>query len=477
MSNTKKVAHNTLYQFVGRGLGTLFALVTVAIMTRYLGKEGFGQYTTIMTFLLFFGILSDLGLTLISLQMISQKDVDVKKIWGNILSIRLLSVIIFMALAPILAWFLPYDRIIKLGISVAAVSFVFSQLSSASMAIFQKNLATHFIAFAEVINKLALLLFVFLVATYDFGLLWMLHAITASNALQCFLHFYWGQRFIPFSLRFDASVWKKIFSKSWPLAVTISLNLLYLKTDTLILSFFKSSGEVGLYGAAYKVIDVLTLLPFIFSALLLPFMISAWEKKDMQKFHDILQKGFDALALIAVPMLFGVLLVAAPTMTLVAGKEFLESGKILSILIFAAFGIYFNVLFGHAIIAIDKQKSTIPAYGVTAALALTGYMFFIPRYSFYGAAAMTVFSEIFIALFVYAILFRYTAFVPKAHSFFKSVVAGLFMTAILLPVKNISVFVVIPIGILIYTLSIVLLGGIPKQLIPEILGLGAKKNS
>lgn len=45
---------------------------------------------------------------------------------------------------------------------------------------------------------------------------------------------------------------------------------MYLKTDTLILSLIKSPEEVGLYGAAYRIIDVPTTLPYMFAGIILP---------------------------------------------------------------------------------------------------------------------------------------------------------------------------------------------------------------
>ena len=53
------------------GFSTLFGIVALAAVTRYLGQEGFGWYTTVLLFT-GFGILSDFALTLITAQMLSQ---------------------------------------------------------------------------------------------------------------------------------------------------------------------------------------------------------------------------------------------------------------------------------------------------------------------------------------------------------------------------------------------------------------------
>ena len=44
-----KVAYNTIVQVASKVVTTILGLLAVAIMTRYLGPSGFGEYTTIVT--------------------------------------------------------------------------------------------------------------------------------------------------------------------------------------------------------------------------------------------------------------------------------------------------------------------------------------------------------------------------------------------------------------------------------------------
>jgi len=84
MQLKKKIAFNTIIQIISKFITTVISLISIGIITRYLGSSGFGEYTTVITFLSFFGIIADLGLTLVTVQMISQPDVDEEKIIGNL---------------------------------------------------------------------------------------------------------------------------------------------------------------------------------------------------------------------------------------------------------------------------------------------------------------------------------------------------------------------------------------------------------
>ena len=65
-----RVAHNTLAHLIGKIIATLIGIVTIGLMTRYLGQEQFGWYTTAIGFLQIVGIMIDFGLVLVTGQML-----------------------------------------------------------------------------------------------------------------------------------------------------------------------------------------------------------------------------------------------------------------------------------------------------------------------------------------------------------------------------------------------------------------------
>jgi len=135
-----KIAKNTIYQVMGKALGTIIGLMAIGMMTRYLGQAGFGYYTTIIAFMQFTGVLIDFGLQMVSGQMISQPDADENKIFNNILTLRLVSAVVFLGSAVAISWLLPYPMIIKQGITIASLSFLFSAIISVIISIFQKKI-------------------------------------------------------------------------------------------------------------------------------------------------------------------------------------------------------------------------------------------------------------------------------------------------------------------------------------------------
>lgn len=427
MTLSAQVAYNTIIQIIGKAVATVLGLAVVAIMARYLREVGFGQYTTIITFLSFFGIIADFGLTLVTSQMISRPGNNQAVLLNNLFSLRLISAIIFLGLAPIIVLFFPYEPIIKLGVAVAMLSFFFTALNQILVGFFQKNLSMSVVAIAEVASRVLLLGGVIITAYLNLGLMSILIATVAANLASFIMHYWFSRRFIKIGWQIDLTVWREIIRKSWPLGLTIFFNLIYLRADIFILSLLKNQADVGIYGATYKVIDVLTTLPFMFAGLILPILTSEWAGKNFLKFNQVLQKSFDAMVMLAIPLIVGAQLTAGPLMLLIAGENFSQSGYLLKILILAIGFIFIGCLFAHAVIALDKQKNIIGAYIFTALTSLAGYLIFIPRFSYYGAAWVTVYSELAIALLSLYIVIKYGQFKPKLAVILKSSAAALIM--------------------------------------------------
>lgn len=441
-------------------------------MTRYLGQKGFGQYTIIMSYLQLFGILVDLGLTLTTVQMISEPSVDVNKRISNIFTLRFFSALIFLGLAPLVVLLFPYEPIVKIGVAITTLSFFFNSLNQIMIGVFQKSLKMGRVAIAEIVNRLVLLAGILLAIYFNQGLLAIMIAVVLSNAVQFLLHYIFSLQYVKINFQFDWTLWKEIWRRTWPIALSIAFNLIYLRADTIILSLTNIEAAVGLYGASYKVIDVLIVLPVLFSGLILPFLTQTWTAKDKEKFGAIFSKAFDALSILAIPLVVGTLFTAEKIMVVVAGKDFAFSGVILQILIFACFIVFLGTLFGYGIIAIQKQKQTILAYALSAFFSLIGYLIFIPKYSYYGAAGVTIFSEAFVTIYIIIVFYQTTKFFPSLRIWFKSLLASAVMALVLYLLAGYNIFLILFTAVITYFAALYLVKGISKELILEIMRPG-----
>src|SRR3990167_133918 len=471
MSLTRKIAHNTIIQTTGKVIGTLLGLVTVGFITRYLGKEGFGHYTTIIVFLQFFAIFVDMGLYLIVIKYITDPKLDPEHALWNIFTLRFFSAIALLGLAPIVVIFFPYPALVKWGVALTSLSFLFVLLNQALLGIFQKHLATYKPALAEVLGRLVLL-GVTLAAIYTHqNILGLMSAVVASSFVTFITTFWFAKKYVRIRFMFDFAFWLKILRDTWPVALSIMFNLVYFKADTVILSLIKPAADVGIYGATFKVLEVLTTFPAMFAGIMTPLLNEAWAEQKLVDFKHYLQQGFNFLVMVSVPLIFGTLVLGRPVMILVSGAEFATAGSVLKVIIFATAAIFIGNLFGNTIVAVHKQRSMVKMYAIVAVVSLIGYLILIPRYSYYGAAVMTVVSEVSIMLAAMITVLRTTHIRLSYLIAFKAGGASLVMALILYLMRDIHVLILLPVAFVVYGLALYAFRGFTKATVREILRL------
>lgn len=476
MNLSVRIAYNYLIQVIGKIISTFLGLLAMAMIARYLGTHGFGEYTTALNFISFFAILADLGFTLVTIQMLSnQNEQEEENILTNLLSLRFFSAVLILGIGSLIIIFFNYSFEIKKAAFILALSFLFNSLSQILTGLFQKKLKMKVVALAEIWGRVFLVSGIYLSIILKQWIYGIVIATVISNLVQ-FFYLYFHSRFsIRLKIAYDIIIWKKILRKAFPLAITISLNLIYLKTDIFILSFLKTSEDVGLYGASSKVLEVITSLPFMFAGITLPILTSLWNKNQINNFKRVLQKSLDAMSVFALPLIIGTQFTAEKIMNLVAGQEFNASGPILKISMLTAGIIFIQCVFSHAIIALDRQKSTIPFYAFTALTSVIGYLIFIPYYSYFGAAWMSAYSELTVVIFSGYLVWKFTGFRPSLIIFFKSLIACGSMSLILIFLKNINLFFLICSSASVYLITLYFLNGLNFLPIQEIKNLLKKE--
>lgn len=464
MSFTKKIAYNTAIQILGKVLGTIFGLITVALMARYLGREGFGYYSTVITYLSFFGIIIEFGFHITTLQLVAEERFNKEKLIGNVMALRLVSALIAFGLAQILIWFFPYPLEIKLGVTCATLSFICITLNQILIAVLQITLHMDKAALGEVLGRAVLFGLIALCVYYNLGFLPMMLSIGFGSLVNLFYNYLKARGYVKISFLYDKIIWRELLIRSWPIGLSIFFNLIYLKADMLILSFTATQSDVGIYGATYRFLDVLTTIPAMFMGLIVTSLRTYWLKKDIIAFDRIFQKAFDFLVVLVVPMIFGTYLLADKIILLIAGAEFLESARVLRLIVWALGAIFIGGgLYGYTIIALNKQRSMMKGYGLTAIIALALYLIFIPRYGYFGAAAVTVFAEYLISCLIIIEVFRSVKKAPRLGIVWRSFLATFGMSISIIFAGQLNLFVVIILAVFVYAILIYGLGGTPRE--------------
>jgi len=464
--SVKKIFYNTILQSVGKIISVTIGLATIAFLTRYLGNEGFGEYTTVISFMGFFGILADLGLYLVTMKEISKEGADEAKILGNVFSLRFITVLIMLVAGALVALLFPYPPQVKQAMFLGILTFASVSGTQVLVGVFQKHLVFYQLTLSEIVQRLIFFNGVMIYILLQFELIYFIIALTIANAAHFGFSWTLAQKIIPFRLQFDLTFWKQILAKSWPMGASVLLNLIYFRADIIILSFFKPAADVGVYGLSYKILEVLMAFPAMFAGLIMPFL-ARYAFKEWDKYKLYLQKSLDAVLLAVVPMIIVTLYFARPIIDVIGGSGFTDADKVLKILIFATALIYLGNIFGYTIVALNEQKKMLWGYGAGAVIGLILYFILIPRFTYFGAAVATVIVELIVLVFLYLITSKKAGFFPTFNILFKALAAAVPMSAFFYYIDLNWIIEVIT-GLAIYSVLLFVFRAIPKEFIKEI---------
>jgi len=450
MALARKIAYNVVLNSFLKVFSTVvLSLLSIRLMTGYLGQEGFGKYATILAFFAFFTAIADLGLGSVNAREISREGADEKKILGNVLALRLISSLALFLVAPLIVLFFHYPSDIETGILIAALATVFSTVSFLLNGIFQKNLAMDKIAMIEFVGKLLQVGLIVIIIKKNLGFLPLVSTFLVSLSFNALSAFYLSRRFVKFQLRFDFSFWKSFLRESLPMGVTAIITFSYFKMDTILLSVMQSHAHVGIYNVAYKIMENLIFFPAMLAGLILP-LLSRFIFTDRKQFEDIANKTFKVFFIIIVPIVTGTWFLAGDVIQIVSGGGFQESAEVLRILIFALAFIFFGNYFNMLLIVGNAQKKLMQTLIFAAIFNILLNLFLIPRYSYIGAAFTSLATEMFVVLLTSFLVYKHVGFLPSFASFGKIVFSGIAMALALFILRPYPFIITGIIGMVIY---------------------------
>lgn len=390
----RKVAFNTFVQIVSKIITILLGLLATVLLTRYLGKESFGDYTFILTYLLIFVAVADWGTAIIGVREAASKKKGQRQILGTVFLIRLVLSLLATGAAVFLINFIPLQSptpiLVRQSVIFGSWLIVLLVIKTSFGVSFQTRLNFKNQAMVDIFIAIFSLGFSILAIVGKTGLTGLISAILAANIAGLAFAYILARGTIDFSLKPSWAMVKYLSREALPMGAVLVLFSVYNKIDLLLLASLKGSGPVGIYGLAYRLYDVLILGAAFFMQTMLPVISRALPLKELKRIYQIC---FDILLVMAASILVFTLVFAHWLVLIVGGNEFKASAFPLRILAFALFLAYFNHLTGFTIVAIKKQRLYFLISLTALIFNVAGNLILIPNFSYLGAALMTVLTE------------------------------------------------------------------------------------
>ncbi|MFH1840746.1 MAG: flippase [Candidatus Shapirobacteria bacterium] len=385
-----RVAKNTIYQGLAKATSVVFTLLITILLTGYLGKEGYGRYVYVLTAAMLLGNLTDWGTATIGVRELAKSKKPVE-LFGEILGLRLgLSLIVGGGVVA--GWglggssFLPW---------MAILAFLTATRNSLGL-VFQARLQTNWLIPAEAASGLVSLGLIYFFVRHQGNLVTILAATAGAGGVAVLVNYFLARRQINFSWRFNWLKWRVLLNEAAPMGLILLTFTAVNKIDTLILAHLQGSAAVGVYGLSYRVYDVLVLAAAYVMNGVMPLIARNRGNPDNKTTRLLVKKTFWALLILGGIMVLVVLPTAPLIVKILTQKRFLEFSPavgILRVLTLAAFLAYFNHLTGYTLVALGRQRQYLRVPLMALAVNILLNFYFIPRYSFWAAAWITVMTE------------------------------------------------------------------------------------
>jgi len=206
----------------------------------------------------------------------------------------------------------------------------------------------------------------------------------------------------------------------------------------------------------------------MFAGLVLPLLTAAWAMADKERFQRVLRKSFEAMVIVALPLVVGTYFIAQPIMDIIA-PEFTDAAAVLRVVIISTSIIFVGNLFGNTVVALNRQRAMMWLYLLVAIVSLIGYFLVIPTYSYFGAAWIRALSELLITISAAVLVIRYTRARLSLAVPGKALLASLAMGAALQLLAGHNFLISILVGAIVYGAALFFLKGVTSETIREII--------
>lgn len=442
MRTVQKIAKNTGVIIIGDVVVKLISLFVTIYLARYLGPVGFGKYNFVFAYLAFFSIITDLGLQQILVREMARDPSAAPKLIGNAYILRIILTTIAIALAIVIITPLPYPDDTTLYVYIASFTLFFISFSDFYATIFQANLAMKYSVVSKLIFKFLSAGLVFYLIFTGGALAAIILAIVFSEMVKMLLNYYFSRRFVKPVFAIDFSLWKRLFKESLPLALTSVIWIIYFRIDVVMLSMMVGDAAVGLYSAAYKLSEPLSMISTALVISLFPIM-SASFKESTEKLVKIYRLGLKCILITMLPITVGVTFIADRAILLIYEPEFVSSGIALQILVWAVLFGSINYIIFNLLVAIERPILNTWAMGAGALVNVILNFILIPIMGFAGAAITTVVTNVLICVVGFCFVSKYLQKTVAWRMVVGPMVACVVMAGVLLCFGNINLLLLI----------------------------------
>jgi O-antigen/teichoic acid export membrane protein len=401
----RSVARNTLIMLVAQLITFAMTFIWTVALLHLLGTTNYGKLFTVQSLAWIGAVFMDAGVSTYLTKQVARDHAHTPLLLGAAYGLRLLStVVVYLAILGV-AVVLGYDQDMLLALGLIGGSIVVAAFTQATAATFQGHENMLWPALGTIAEKITVTVLSVVLLLLGYGLIAVAGVMLLGALANLVLVGGMAWRRWPVRPRFDPRLMVALLVGGAPFFLWASFGVIYQRNSALQLEALTDAATNGQFGAAIRMYETLSFVPYIFQTAVMPVLARTFVHST-NAMQGTARRSFDLILLAALPISAGVALLAPQIIELIAGATDYAGAVVpLRILGLSLLPLYLDMILATILISADKQR----AWGSVAVLAalvnplLNWWLIPITHRDLgngaIGAAGVTLFTEVLIFCF------------------------------------------------------------------------------
>ena len=384
----QRIARNALVRSAGEIVAKVASLLFFVTMARQLGREGFGAFMFALGLTTALLVGAGFGTDELTSREVSRDHSRAGRYLSDVATLKTVSAVLLLALGVLIAQLGPFSADARAAVLILGIGVAVEAIARTWYMIFQANERLELISLSIVLQRT-------LTAVIGIAVLKLGGGVIASSVVYTVGAFA-GLAVSEFSVRRLVGrrprprprTWPRLLKTAFPIGVAFWLFILLMRLDVTLLSFISGEAEVGLYAAAYRLVESTQFVAWAMSAAMMPWL-SRTAAGGLTRGYEL---GLTAMNGVLLPISLVFTLFAGGLIHLLYGNAFDPAVLPLQLLGLTSALYGMQSFASTTLIARDSPKTFGKLVAVVVVLNLGGNLVVIPKYGADGAAAVSLAS-------------------------------------------------------------------------------------
>ncbi len=338
-------------------LSSALAFVGLFFMTRYLGTDIYGSVVWTLSFVATFNAVADLGFGSAHIKRVSEgQDIDDCVSTYAVIKLALTGVMVIFTLSSIFVWTSILGGTLEETSTDLILLFILFQvlfdISSIATFTFQAKMEMAKLPLVTLIDPLVRVPLIIIISVNSMGMMELAYAYVISALAVALVAM--------FMLFRDKIKWRRptllrsYYKFALPLALIAVISVLNGTLDKLLIGFFWTSGDVGLYTAPQVFLTVFAAISAAVATLTFPSFSKLHSEGNLEQIRSLTRQAERYIMMIGLPVTIVIIMFPFEVCLVLLGPLFEDSGWVIAIMAVTNLLNMLNAVHGSQIIAVNR---------------------------------------------------------------------------------------------------------------------------